>query len=326
MKAVRSDRWAERGGGDVAAPVSWGTTYVTITHFLPDGRPLLVAAGRVVPAGLALAGLAAVRTGWRPHGSEWWRTTVLATFNFAIFFPLLAVAVYRLPGGVAAAFGGLQPLFVLLLSRMVSGRRIAAAEVVVGAVAAAGVALVVLRPGAVIDLAGAAAAIGANLSFAMGVVLTKRFPAPADRVAATGWQLLVAGAVLVPLAVVVEGAPPAPTWSTLGGFAYLSLVATGLAFVVWFSGIRRLPTTAPPLLGLAAPVTGAALGWLVSGEDLSPLQLLGFAVTVGAIAYGTTRTRWARGPAAFPSASRHHPCLWHRLSRIPETIPESVRQ
>jgi probable blue pigment (indigoidine) exporter len=229
---------------------------------------------------------------------------VLATFNFAVFFPLLAVAVYRLPGGVAAAFGGVQPLFVLALSRLLSGRRAGGAELAVGAVAAAGVALVVLRPGAVIDAAGVAAAVGANLSFATGVVLTKRFPAPEDRVAATGWQLLLGGVVLVPLALVVEGAPPSPTATELAGFAYLSLVATGLASVVWFSGIRWLPTTAPPLLGLAAPVTGAALGWLVSGEDLSPLQLIGFAVTLGAIAYGTTvhdPARPLRHPSPIPA-------------------------
>ena len=53
---------------------------------------------------------------------------------------------------------------------------------------------------------------------------------------------------------------------------------------MWFTGIRRLPAPAPPLLGLAAPVTGAVLGWVVLGQALSPVQLLGFAVTLGAIA------------------------------------------
>ena len=62
-----------------------------------------------------------------------------------------------------------------------------------------GVGLVVVRPGAGLDVVGVLAAVAANVSFAAGVVLTKRFPAPANRVAATGWQLLVGGAVLVPL-------------------------------------------------------------------------------------------------------------------------------
>ncbi len=74
--------------------------------------------------------------------------------------------------------------------------------------------------------------------------------------------------MLVPLDLGVEGAPPLPTTGSLVGFAYLSLAATALAFVLWFDGIRRLPAMAPPLLGLAAPVTGAAIGWVALGQSL----------------------------------------------------------
>ena len=129
-------------------------------------------------------------------------------------------------------------------------------------------------------------------------MLTKRFPAPPNRLAATAWQLLLGGALLVPLMLIVEGAPPPLSDSNLAGFAYLSLVGTALAFVLWFNGIRRLPTAAPPLLGLAAPITGATLGWVVLGQSLSPLQLAGFAITLSAIAYGATLAR--ERPAAAP--------------------------
>jgi probable blue pigment (indigoidine) exporter len=275
-------------GVTMLAPVSWGTTYVVVTELLPAGRPMFVAAMRVVPAGVMLVGAGAFVSRWRPRGAEWWRTGLLAVFNFGLFFPLLIVAVYRLPGGVAAAVGGFQPLLVAALSWLVSDRRPRLLEVVVGAVAALGVALVVIRPGAGVDTVGVLAAVGANVSFAVGVVLTRRFPAPSNRLAATGWQLLIGGLILVPLTALLEGAPPPLTGRNIAGFAYLSLVATGLAFVLWFNGIRRLPTAAPPLLGLAAPVTGAVLGWAVLAQSLSPLQLSGFVVTLAAIAYGAS--------------------------------------
>ena len=54
-----------------------------------------------------------------------------------------------------------------------------------------------------------------------------------------------------------------------------SAFATAAASVVWFTGSTR-PTAAPPLLGLAAPVTGALLGWVVLDQSLSPVQLTGF--------------------------------------------------
>jgi probable blue pigment (indigoidine) exporter len=283
------------------APVVWGTTYITVTELLPDGRPFLVAAVRVLPAGLALLAAGALVSRWRPRGGEWWRTALLALFNFGAFFPLLVVAVYRLPGGVAAAAGGLQPLLVGALSWLLAGRRPRRLDMAVGVVAALGVALVVVRPGAGLDGVGVLAAVAANLSFAVGVVLTKRYPTPANRLAATGWQLLLGGVLLVPLTLVAEGMPPAPTGRSLAGFAYLGLVGTALTFVLWFNGIRRLPAAAPPLLGLAAPVTGAALGWAVLGESLSPLQLVGFVITLSAIAYGALLPAAAPVPGSAPA-------------------------
>ena len=124
MKDGPGERPAERTAGATCwRPITWGTTYVAVTELLPAGRPLLVATVRVVPAGLVLLAvgaaelpLAAARRGVVADGR-------LAACNFGFFFPLLVVAVYRLPGGVAAAMGGLQPLLVALLSALVTGRR-----------------------------------------------------------------------------------------------------------------------------------------------------------------------------------------------------------
>jgi probable blue pigment (indigoidine) exporter len=208
--------------------------------------------------------------------------------NFGFFFPLLILAIYRLPGGVAASVGGIQPLLVAGISYLVRREPTARRSATIAVVAALGVGLVVVRPGAAVDWLGVAAAAAANLSFATGVVLTKTWPASDHKVAATGWQLLIAAAVIAPLTSIVEGPPPPLDSVELAGFAYLSLLATGGAFILWFRGIRLLPTQAPPVLGLAAPVTGAILGWVVLGENLTVIQILGFLTTIGAIAYAAT--------------------------------------
>jgi probable blue pigment (indigoidine) exporter len=172
-------------------------------------------------------------------------------------------------------------------------------------VAAVGVGLVVLHPGASFDGIGVLAALGANVSFAAGAVASRRLPVMPHRLAATGWQLLASAVLIAPLALAVDGVPARWTMTSIAGAAYLSLVATGLAFVVWFRGQRLLPHHVPPLLGLAAPITGAALGWLVLGESLSPVQLAGFAVSIGAIASGA---RSAAGrPVVVAPHSAHAP-------------------
>jgi probable blue pigment (indigoidine) exporter len=170
------------------------------------------------------------------------------------------------------------------------------------------------------------------VSFGVGVVLTKRFPAPPNQIAATGWQLLLSAVLLVPLSAVVEGRPPVPTVRNLVGFGYLGLIATGAAFVVWFAGIRRLPTAAPPLLGLAAPVTGALLGWVLLDQSLSMIQLAGFAVTLGAIAYGAVLGGSATSTLYAPHRPHRRPARRRELAHGEEAAalvqgtPATVRR
>ncbi|MCG2601145.1 MAG: hypothetical protein KBO59_26975, partial [Achromobacter sp.] len=87
-----------------AAPAIWGSTYVVTTLMLPQGYPLTVAMLRALPAGLLL--LLAVRQ--LPHGIWWLRTAILGALNFSVFWALLFVAAYRLPGGVAATLGAVR--------------------------------------------------------------------------------------------------------------------------------------------------------------------------------------------------------------------------
>ncbi len=289
----------------LVAPIAWGTTYVTVTELLPGWGSLWVPVARVLPAAVALVAATALRTRWRPRGAAWWHITALGLANFGVFFPLLILAVYRMPGGVAAAFAGVQPILVVLLSWLVFGRRPRRVELVIGAVAAFGVSLVVIRPGASIDPVGVVAALGAYVSFASGVVLTKRFPVePAHRIAATGWQCAISTAILLPLALVVDGLPPAPDAAAVLGIAHLALVGTALAFVLWFRGIGRLPTFAPPLLALATPITGVVMGWLVRDETMTAVQLTGFVLVLGAIAYGAVLSaRTPMMPAVTPATA-----------------------
>ena len=96
------------------APVIWGSTYIITTEFLPPDIPLTIAALRALPAGLLL--LLLVRQ--LPERDWIVRILVLGALNFAIFWALLFVSAYRLPGGVAATVGAVQALAVVFLSRL----------------------------------------------------------------------------------------------------------------------------------------------------------------------------------------------------------------
>ncbi|GHH66731.1 ABC transporter permease [Kitasatospora indigofera] len=278
------------------APAVWGTTYLVTTELLPPGRPLLAGVVRALPAGLLLVLL----TRRLPKGIWWLRALVLGALNIGAFFALLFVAAYRLPGGVAATVGAVQPLLVAGLAAGLLGERLTLRTVLSAVAGVAGVSLLVLRAGARLDGIGVAAALGGAVVMAAGVVLSKRWVSPAPLLATTGWQLVAGGLLLLPVALLVEGPPPAGlTARNLLGYGYLTIVGAAVAYALWFRGIRALTPTSVTFLGLLSPVVATLVGWLALGQDLTPAQGLGGAIVLGALVTAQLRRperRVAAGP------------------------------
>ncbi|MEV7522493.1 EamA family transporter [Streptomyces sp. NPDC091371] len=266
------------------APVSWGSTYFVASELLPPDRPLFTGVMRALPAGLLLTALA--RT--LPKGEWWWKSAVLGTLNIGAFFPLLFLSAYRLPGGVAAVLGSAGPLFVVGLAALLLGERASLRTILAAVVAALGVSMVVLTAEAELDLIGIIAGVVSSVSMGAGTVMTKRWGRPegVGPLAMTGWQLTAGGLVIIPVAALVEGAPPALDGNALLGYGYMMLINTGAAYWLWFRGIGRLSATSVTLLGPLSPLTAAVIGWAALGQALTPVQLAGMAIAFGATVAG----------------------------------------
>ncbi|MEU5695929.1 EamA family transporter [Actinosynnema sp. NPDC020468] len=283
------------------APAVWGTTYYVTTEFLPPDRPLLASLLRALPAGLLLV----LWTRRLPSGVWWWRSLVLGALNIGAFFPLLFVAAYRLPGGVAATVGAVQPLIVAGLSTALLGTRLRARTVLAGIAGVVGVSLLVLRAGARLDAVGVLAALGGAVVMALGVVLSKRWTSPAPLLATTGWQLVAGGLLLLPVTFFAEGFPDRLSGANVGGYAYLTLVGAAAAYALWFRGITLLPATTVSFLGLLSPLVATVVGWAALGQDLTAWQLLGALVVVAALVWHTRGgTVGAGAPDRLPRADR----------------------
>ncbi|WP_280502728.1 EamA family transporter, partial [Nocardia farcinica] len=157
-----------------------------------------------------------------------------------------------------------------------------------GVAGVVGVGLVVLGPAAALDGAGVAAGVGCAVAMALGVTLTKRWgrPPEATPVAFAGWQLTAAGLFLLPLTLVIEGPPPAIGLAAGAGYLWLGLAGGLIAYIVWFQGIVTLPVTSVSLLGLLSPLVAALLGAALLGQLLGPVQIVGFVLTLAAVAAG----------------------------------------
>jgi len=253
------------------APVAWGSGYYVADTYLPADRPLFSATVRALPFGLLVLALRPRL----PQGSWWWRAGVLGLLNIAAFFVLFFVAAARLPGGLAATLTATAPIAIMLLAWGLVRERPHPASLVGAVLGAVGVALLVLRGSGGVDWVGVAAALGAVALSSVGFVLVKRWRSPVDMLTMTGWQLVLGGLVLLPVALLVEGPPPALDAGAVGGYLYLGVVGTVVAYAVWFRGLRELPAAAVSLVGLLNPVAGTVVGVALAGEIFGPVHALG---------------------------------------------------
>jgi probable blue pigment (indigoidine) exporter len=269
------------------APVAWGSTYYVTRHFLPADAPLWGSALRAFPAGIVLMLLARRM----PRGAWWWRSAVLAVLNVGAFLLLIYIAASLLPSSVAASVMAASPLVLAVLAWLIVGVR-PSPRVILGAVVGiTGVLLIVGTSVHGVDPWGVAASVAALLMSSTGFVLAQRWRDGTPVLASTAWQLVGGGLVLVVAAIVVEGPPPVLSPSGVAAVAYVSLVATALAYVCWFAGLARLTAGAVGIVGLLNPVTGVVLGVVLAGERLGVAQLAGIAMVLGAVVLGQTRRK-----------------------------------
>ncbi|MEZ5721343.1 MAG: EamA family transporter [Paracoccaceae bacterium] len=269
------------------APAIWGSTYLVTTEALPQGYPLTLAVLRALPAGLLLLAL----TRSLPPRAWLGRIFLLGAFNFAIFWALLFVAAYRLPGGVAATLGAMQPLMVLGLAAAFLGTRVRPAAVFAAGAGALGVALLVLGPEAALDPVGIAAGLGGALSMALGTVFSRKWQPPVPALTFTGWQLTAGGLLLLPVALVAEPALPPLDLVNIAGLVWLGLIGAAVTYWLWFRGLARIEPAAISMLGLMSPVTAVLLGWAWLDQSLAAPQAFGAAVVLVSVWFGQAAAR-----------------------------------
>lgn len=135
---------------------------------------------------------------------------------------------------------------------------------------------------------GLAAAVGLATYFLVGSSVDKDLPA----VAVAGLGMFVGGLTLLVaglFGVLSLSTSTAP--STIGslevpwwvGVALLGLVSAGLAYGAGTMATRRLGATVASFVGLTEVLFTALFGWLLLGQHLGPVQLVGGAVVLGGI-------------------------------------------
>ena len=282
------------------AAVSWGTpgTAPTCLGRAAGVRPLAIGVARLALAALVLAALARARGPLRIARADIGPCVAMgacmAVFQAGYFSAVVLVGV-ALTALIAICSA---PLVIAVLARVVLGERLSRAGVVALGLGVVGTALLIAGPRSFADagsrfVGGVALALSAGLAYAVYVIIAKKSlarTAPLPLAAAT----FCAGTLwLAPVLawVDVSAAQLQAGWPLL---LYLGVVATGLAYAAYTTGLTTVPAAAAGVIALLEPLTATTLGLIVFGEQLGPLGVMG-AVLLGTALVLLVRVEARRG-------------------------------
>lgn len=316
-EAVHRGTSAGRNGGMAAVDFAlllflgglWGTAFLFITIGLRSFSPVLLVAMRFDISGLLLLGIAILHRAGSlvPRTrAEWTAIGVAAAFNVAGYHGLLFWGQQFTTAGIAAIIVGLNPVLTTAFSRvLLSDERVGAGGLVGLVLGVAGVVvLATLKPGDLLDLQGVAeiAVVGAIASWSLGSVLVRRTGHGMDVFAFIAWHSLLGAGFLHLVAILLEGGGRA-TFDTAGtvSLVYLSVVSSGLGFVIYFTLLSRIGPIRLNLVSQIAAAVAATGGILFLLEPLEIRAVGAFALIAAGFAL-VTRPR-LRSPR-FPKRSR----------------------
>jgi drug/metabolite transporter (DMT)-like permease len=272
----------------------WATGFIGARLSSDDAEPFSFLAIRfgIAAAILAVAALAAGAP-WPGRRATIHALVVGALMHGGYLGGVFWAISHGLPAGVSALIVGLQPLLTALLAAPLLGERITARHWLGLAVGIVGVALVVwprltfgdhgITPVTV------AAAVLATLSIAAGSIYQKRHMSGLDLRTGNAVQFLGAAAVVTIAALVSERFDITWTGEVVFAMAWLVLVLSMGAISLLYLMIRHGEVSRIAGLFYLVPAVTAALAWVLFGETLSLIQIIGMAVCAGAVMLVTRR-------------------------------------
>lgn len=261
----------------VALAAIWGAAFIFMRVAAPVLGPAWTPELRVLLGGLALLAWSRA-AGFDPGLRVHWRFYFLmGTVGIAAPFVLYSFAAMHAPASLLSITNATSPIFGLAWGVLFRDERVTLKKLAGLGLGVAGVALIARPAGAVADpLFGwaIAAALGACCLYGIVGALIKRYARGATPRGMAAGNQLAAAVVILPL---LPFLPPlaAPTPLVVANLLALALLASGVAFVLYFRLIADIGAVRALTVTYLIPLFGVFWGWLFLGEALPPAALAG---------------------------------------------------
>jgi len=265
--------------------VIWGSTYLGIELAGETIPPLFAVGARFVAAALLLLAFTAWRRG--PGVLRVSRPELASCALVGTLLPcanaLLFIAERHVPTGLASLIIGSVPLWIVFL-RTLTGDRPPFASLAGVVVGFGGLALLV-RPSGGAPLWSLLLVVLSAVMWATGSFLSARVRLPRDSFAATSYEMLFGGLILLPIGLVTTH-PHFSQFSgrSIGGWVYLVSFGSIVGYTAYVWLLDNAPIGTVSTYAYVNPVVAIALGAVVLHESITWTIVAGAALVLACVA------------------------------------------
>jgi drug/metabolite transporter (DMT)-like permease len=265
----------------VTVYVIWGSTYLGIALAGETIPPLFAASTRFITAGSLMAGVVLLRGGSLRVSRRAFGSCVLIGILLPGANALLFFAERNVPTGLASLIIASVPLWVVVF-RLVGRDRLPWPVLAGVGVGFAGVA-VLAQPSGGATSWGIGLCVVSAVMWSIGSVLSARVTMPVDPFAATAYEMLAGGLLMLPISLfTVHHFSPSAT--SILGWAYIVTFGSVVGYTAYVWLLANAPLGTVSTYAYVNPVVAIILGVLFRDEHLTWRLLIGAAIVVVAVA------------------------------------------
>lgn len=260
----------------------WGCSFLFNAVLIRELGPLWVSAGRVTVGALGCwVYFVATRRTLPRDPMLYLQLLFLGLINYAIPFALFPLAEADLASGIVGVINAMTPMTTVIVSQYYPGGQRATWNkvigVLIGFLGAAILAAPSLSGGASAQVWAIGACLLATLCYAFTLNYARRFKA-IDPTTIAASSLTGAAILMIPTALLFEGAPVITQVETWGSLLGIGLISTTFAFLLMYRMLPRVGATNFSINTFITPISAILLGVLVLHERFETTHLLGIAV------------------------------------------------
>ncbi|WP_264535608.1 DMT family transporter [Flavobacterium sp. N1736] len=263
----------------------WGTTWLASKEGVKHMPGLQLATIRQFLGGILYVGYFLLKKEPWPKGKQWRTILVLAILNFALSNGLSTWGVKYISSGLGAIISAIFPIWIIIIN-FFHGERVAKLAITGILICFGGICIIFidhladfLRP----DFQfGIILTIASTISWAFGILHTKKKAASFNPYFSLGLQMLISSVLLL---VITEASGtniplneiPSQSWWAIG---YLVIIGSVLTFIAFIYSLQHLPTEISSIYVYINPIVAMVLGAIIFGENLTSAIAVGSVVTL----------------------------------------------